>query len=383
VSLTGGSPTRLTRGDWSVAGAALGTSPLHVSAATRELFFLSTRKSPYERQVYRMPEGGGEITQVTTLPGVHTPVLSTDGSHLALISSNDAMPPELFVVPRAGGAERRITTSPPAEFNRYRWATPEYVTFRSHVDGAVLHGRLVVPPNLDRTKKHPVIIGPVYSDTVRNQWRGPFGTLQQFLAIEKGYIGLHVDIRGSVGYGRDHKERLLRDYAGIDIEDLASGAAYLKTLPYVDANRIGLWGSSYGGLMTLHSLFRKPGLYRAGVAGAPASNVWHATTGEVDVAKRPDVHPEVYRRASAVTYGEQLADPLMIIHGMQDDVVLFKDSVMLAEKLMLLGKDFEFVVAPGAVHGWSQRDYYGVYLLRKLVAFFDRHLAAGPPTATR
>lgn len=378
VPAGGGAATRLTQGDFSIVGAALGTSPLFVSLKTREIFFLSTRKNPYERQVYRMPETGGEITQVTTLAGVHAPTFSADGSRLALVHSSDTTAPALFTVERTGGAERRVT-SPPKEFASYPWVTPKYVTFKSHVDGAILHGRLVEPPNLDRTKKYPVIIGPVYADTVRNQWRGTFSTLQQFLAIEKGYIGLHVDIRGSVGYGRDHKERLLRDYAGIDVEDLASGAAYLKTLPYVDPSRIAIWGSSYGGLMTLHSLFRKPGLYRAGVAGAPASNVWHATTGEVDVAKRPDVNPDVYRKASAFSFGEQLADPLMIIHGMQDDVVLFKDSVMLAEKLMLLGKDFEFVVAPSAVHGWSQKDYYGVYLLRKMVAFFDRHLA--PATA--
>ncbi len=383
IAPTGGTATRLTQGDWSIVGNALATSPLLVSPKTREVFFLATRKSPYERQVYRMPETGGEISQVTTLAGVHAPVLAPGGAQLASIHSADTAPPDLYLVPRIGGAERRITTSPPEEFRRYPWVAARYVTFKSHVDGVTLHGRLVEPRNLDRSKRHPAIIGPVYSDTVRNQWRGTFGTLQQFLAIERGVIGLHVDIRGSVGYGRDHKERLLMDYAGIDVEDLASGAAFLKTLPHIDPARIGIWGSSYGGLMTLHSLFRKPGLYRAGVAGAPASNVWHATTGEVDVARRPDVHPEVYRRASALSFGDELADPLMIIHGMQDDVVLFKDSVMLAEKLMLLGKDFDFVVAPSAVHGWSQKDYYGVYLLRKLVAFFDKHLAPAPHTATR
>ncbi|MCL4846546.1 MAG: prolyl oligopeptidase family serine peptidase [Acidobacteria bacterium] len=379
LPVTGGKATRLTDGDWSVVGAALSTSPLIVSASSKEVFFLSTQEGPYERHVYRMPQGGGPTSRVTRLRGVHQPLLSPDGSRIALLHSNDTTPPDLYVVDSRGAEpERRLTTSPPAEFNGYPWTAAEYVTFKSHVDGTMLHGRLVLPPNMDRTKKYPVIIGPVYSDTVRNQWRGTFALLQQYLAIEGGYIGFHVDIRGSVGYGRDHKERLLMDYGGIDVEDIHSGAEFLKTLPYVDPDRIGLWGSSYGGLMTAMSLFKKPGVYRAGVAGAPATNVWHATTGEVDVARRPDIHPDSYRRASVFMRGEDLRDPLMIIHGMQDDVVLFKDSVVLAEKLMMLGKDFDFVVAPSAVHGWTQKEYAAVYLLRKLVDFFDRHVGRGP-----
>jgi dipeptidyl-peptidase-4 len=219
---------------------------------------------------------------------------------------------------------------------------------------------------------------------VRNQWRGLYGTLQQMLALEGQYIGLHVDVRGSVGYGRAFTDGLLCDYGGIDIDDIESGARYLKTLPYVDPERIGLWGSSYGGLMTVMSLFKKPGVYKAGVAGAPATNVWHADTGRAPVTRRPDTHPEAYRKSSAISHGEHLQDHLMIIHGMQDSVVLFKDSVTLAEKLMMLGKDFDFVVAPSAVHSWSQKDYNAVYLLNKLVGHFDRYLGRGPsPGSTK
>jgi dipeptidyl-peptidase-4 len=312
------------------------------------------------------------------------PFLAPDGSKVALLHSNDVTPTELYIADtKGGGDERRITRSPPEDFYNHKWIQPKYVTFESHVDGVTLHGRLLEPPNLDRSKKYPVILGPVYSNTVRNQWRGTYGTLQQYLALEGEYIGLHVDLRGSYGYGQDFRKKLRLDYGGIDIEDLHSGVKYLETLPYVDPDRIGIWGSSYGGLMTTMSLFKKPGVYKAGVAGAPATNVWHATTGEVDVAARPDTHPEVYRKSSAYSYGENLRDHLMIIHGMQDSVVLFKDSVTLAEKLMLLGKDFDFVVAPSAVHGWTRKDYAAVYLLRKLVGHFDRYLGRGGiPQAT-
>jgi len=126
------------------------------------------------------------------------------------------------------------------------------------------------------------------------------------------------------------------------------------------------------------SLFKKPGVYKAGVAGAPATSVWHAMTSEVRLLGRPYTHPEIFRKASAYRYGEDLQDHLMIIHGMQDSTVLFRDSAALAEKLMLLGKDFDFVIAPSANHGWTQKDYVAVYLLGKLVGHFDRYLGRGP-----
>jgi dipeptidyl-peptidase-4 len=130
--------------------------------------------------------------------------------------------------------------------------------------------------------------------------------------------------------------------------------------------------------MTLLSLFKKPGLYRAGVAAAPVSDFRHVTPGVAAVVRRPQAHPEAHRRGSAIDYGENLRDPLLILHGMQDSIVLFKDSVVLAEKLMLLGKDFDFVVSPSSIHPWSQKDYVAVYFLRKLVSHFDRHLGRGP-----
>jgi dipeptidyl-peptidase 4 len=383
LSLAGGAPRALTPADSSVIGES-GASPLLVSPATSEVYFLGTQKSPYERQVYRVAQKGGGVEQVTVSAGTYVPSLAPTGRTLAVIRSDDLTPPELYVADaHARRGEERITHSPTAEFSSYEWAVPRYVTFRSRSDGVMLHGRLLEPPGLDRMKKHPVILGPVYSNTVRNrwvdreEWRGAYSTVQQFLAVEGGYIGLHVDVRGSVGYGRDFREQLNRDFGGIDVDDLHSGVDYLKTLPYVDADRIGLWGSSYGGLMTTMSLFKNPGVYKAGVAGAPATNVWHATTGEVKVAKRPDANPDVYRKISAISYGESLQDHLLILHGMQDDVVLFKDSVALTEKLLLLGKPVDFVTVPSSVHNWTLKDHYARYLLDKLVAHFDRYVGRG------
>ena len=378
MSLDDEAPTRLTAGEWDVAGSR-GRGTVALVPQTREIFFVSNQKSPYERHVYRIPEGGGAVTQVTSLPGVHTPFVSPDGSKVAVLHSNDVTPTELYIVDAKGGAaEQRITRSPPDEFYDYEWAEPRYVTFESRIDDFTLHGRILEPPGLDESQKYPVVLGPVYSNTVRNEWRGLYGTLQQFMALEGGYINLQVDIRGSVGYGKTFREIFQGDWGGGDIEDLHSGVEYLETLAYVDSDRIGIWGSSYGGTLTVFSLFEKPGLYRAGVAGAPAVDVAHFTLYDMHLSRRPSTHPEIFSKASALNYGENLKDPLFIIHGMQDDLVPFRTSVLLAEKLILLGKDFDFAFAPTAPHGWSRQEHYAVFLLRKLVAFFDRHLGPGP-----
>ena len=381
VSLSDSKRTKLTKGDWGVVGPR-GGAYLEVNDATKEVFFESTQENPYGRQIYRMSEKGGAITQVTSRPGLHQPALSPDGSKLSLLHTSDTSPTELYVVAAEGAEgespEAWLTHSPPAEFDKYEWVTPKYVTFPSRTDGATIHGRLIEPPNLDRSKKYAAVLGPVYSNTVRNQWRGMTATFQQYQAMN-GYLVLYVDIRGSNGYGREFREDgLFLDYGGIDIEDLASGAEYLKSLPYVDPDRVGIWGWSYGGLLTAHSLFKKPGVYAAGVAGAPATSVWHATSGEAVNIRMPETHPEVYRKSSAHSYGEDLEDPLMFIHGLQDAVVLFKDSVTLAEKLMMLNKDFDFVILPSATHGFSRKDYVARFVYTKIDEYFDRHLGRGP-----
>lgn len=372
-------PVALTEGDWDVEGIPL--------RRAGEIFFVSNQKNPAERHVYRMPERGGTVTPLTSDAGHHVPTVAPDGSKIADLHSNDMTPTELYIVDaKSGASARRITHSPPEEFAVYPWVRPRYVTFKSRADGALLHGRVFEPPTLDRSKKYPVVLGPVYWNTVRNAWgstpyNGVLGTVVQYMVLEKQYIVLQVDPRGSDGYGLTFREAALGWSFGLDIDDLHSGVEYLETLPYVDAERIGIWGQSYGGMLTLESLFRKPGVYKVGVASSPASYVPHFGCC-TDISRRPSVRPDIFREASAQTYAEGLQDHLLLIHGMQDDNIAFQDTVMLVEKLMLLGKEFEVAIAPGASHFWYETDYYATVLLRQMVQFFDRYF--GPaPRATR
>jgi dipeptidyl-peptidase-4 len=334
-------------------------------------FYLANAPDPAERHVFRLAASG--VQPLTTRPGTYAPFVSPDGRSLALLFSDDVTPAELYLASAERATElRRVTHSPPADFATRPWVRPRYVSFPSRHGGS-LRARIIEPPGLDRSRKHPVVFGPVYSNTVRNRWGGLNAMLQQHLAMERGYIVVQVDVRGSTGYGRAFREAFLMDWGGHDLDDLEDAVAYLRTLGYADTDRMGMWGSSYGGTLGVYMLLRKPGLFKAAVAGAPATDPRYFGSDDVAIARRPQSHPETFRRGAA-QYASNLRDHLLIIHGMMDDVVPFQTTVHLAEELMRQGKDFDVAFAPTATHGWTQRPYHARYLLRKLVDHFDRYL---------
>lgn len=365
-------PKLLTSADFDV------TAGPYVAGGARAIYYQSNEPSPYGRHVFRIPEGGGKSTRITQLAGDNQPFVSPDGSAVAILHSDDVTPTELYLTDARGNAPRRITTSPPAEFRNRQWARSRYVTFPSRIDNYKLHARILEPRDLQPNRKYPVIFGPVYLNTVRNHWQARhYGTMQQLL-VDRGYIVVQVDVRGSTGYGRAFREEFLGDFAGGDLDDLQSAVDYLKTTPYADTTRMGIWGSSYGGTLTIYSLLKKPGLFKAGVAGAAAVDPFFFGPDDVAIVRRPDSLPAAFQRGAA-QYAGNLQDHLLIIHGMADDVVPFKSTVQLAEELMRQGKDFDFAFAPAATHAWTSEPHYARYLFNKLVTHFDRYLQPERP----
>jgi dipeptidyl-peptidase-4 len=365
----------MTSGEWDVAGER-GAALVH-PLADGSVVFTASRNSPYERHVYRTTASASEPQLLTHAVGVHVPYVSPDGRRLASLWSDDVTPTELLITDLERKTERRVTSSPVPEFTAQAWVRPRYATFKNAVDGFVVHARILEPAGLNRARRHPVIFGPVYSNTVRNRWGGLSGTLQQFL-VARGYIVVQVDVRGSVGYGRAFREAFLMDYGGRDLDDLKAVADGLRARPHVDGQRIGIWGSSYGGLLALYAVLKRPGLFNAAVAGAPAVDPHAFGPDDVAITRSPSTHPEAFARGSALALGSDLRDPLLIIHGLMDDVVPVRTTLALAERLMLLGKDFDFATAPAATHAWTAREHYAVFFYRKLVQFFDRHLKPDP-----
>lgn len=370
-----GSIRRVTSGRAEVFWASL-------NVRANALFYISNEGRPEERHLHKVSLADGGETQITHAAGTHAVAVSPDGSIAADDFSSDLIPPDLYFQKIDSlQSSRQVTHSPLPEFERYRWSAARYVTFPA-ADGVTLHGRLTLPSDFDPKKQYPAILGSVYSNTVRNQWGGrvahPTWGLDQYLA-QQGYILLNVDIRGSLGYGKAFRQKLALDYGGIDVEDLSNGVKFLGTLGYVDMARVGIWGSSYGGLLTTTSLFTKPGLYKAGVAGAPATSLFHALTGEMQTMMAPQDHPKEYANASAFLKSAGLTDHLMIIHGMRDEIVLFQDSVALEQRLILQGKDVQMVVLPNAPHSWDTGPMVQTrFAFNQLIAFFGRFLGEGP-----
>lgn len=352
------------------------TSSPRVAAGGSAVFYESNEPNPAETHVFRVSLSGGAPERVTKRAGQSRAYPSPDGERVAILHSNDTTPSELYLA-EVGSAEpaRRLTHSQPPAFDRRPWGQVRYATFPSSVDGATVHARIVEPRGLDRSDRRPVVFGPVYSNTVRNRWGGRWGLIQQQL-VERGFIVVQVDVRGSTGYGREFREGFLADFAGKDLEDLASAVEFMKTQPGVDPRRFGVWGSSYGGTLTVYALLKKPELFMAGVAGAAAVDPYAFGGDDVAIVRRPSTHPEAFTRGAA-QYAKNLRAKLLFIHGMQDQVVPFRTTVALAEELMRQGKDFDFAFAARANHGWTGRRHHARYLIAKLVDHFTRHLRPG------
>ncbi|WP_160738737.1 S9 family peptidase [Altericroceibacterium indicum] len=367
-------PRAITSGAWEIASFRLDPDD-------GEVYFESSRDGLENRNWYRVGLSGGKITPVMPRPGTHEPVFGPDFARFADRFSDDVTPPDLYIGKSdASGAVAQITHSPLPEFDKVHWAQVRYVDYTSHVDGAPLRARMMLPPDYDPGRPYPVIVGSVYSDGLRNQWGGrsahPTWGLDQNL-VSRGYIVLQPEIRGSFGRGAKWNAPMHLSYGSLDIDDIQDGAKYLISQGIADADRIGIWGSSYGGLMTLMSVFKKPGFYAAGVAGAPASNVFHAYPEQEWIMGAPEGEgfPEGYERQSAYYQSAGLEDPLTIIHGTKDEVVLYADTMALAEKMIQQGKRFNLVTLPGVGHAWDMHDGATTrFAFHALADFFDAKL---------
>jgi dipeptidyl-peptidase 4 len=370
----------LTPGDTTLTPLTPSTSDVQGAAVPLPdggIAWLAGTPSPSDRQVWRARPGQPPV-RLTLSGGTPRPFVSPDGDVVASIVSNDITPPMLIVETEQGGRGRVIAGPAWRQLPTSRLVQARYRTFAGAAVGETLSAKMWLPAAADSGKRVPVIFGPLYSNTVRNRWGGVYGMLQQYL-VQQGYAVIQVDVRGSTGYGRAFREAFLFEWGGKDLDDLAATKRWLGTQPWADTARTGIFGSSYGGLITVYGLFRRPGLFKAGVAGAAATDPRFFGSDDVAITRRPGTHPDAFTRG-ALQYAGGLQDHLMLIHGMMDDVVPFKTTADLAEELMRLGKDFDLVTAPGATHAWTARPQHARFLLGKLVQHFDRYIGSTPTT---
>jgi dipeptidyl aminopeptidase/acylaminoacyl peptidase len=355
VSTEGGEPIQLTQGKFEVSDVRLSEDKTH-------FYFLSSEAGFTERHLYSMPVEGGARTRITRLSGDDDTreyyTLSSNERTLAMLRSTSNRPPELFLMPnRQDGEAVQVTHSPTEEWLSYPWIEPPIVTFPAR-DGATVTARLYKPAKWRRGGPAVLFVhGAGYLQNAHSWWSHYYPEYMfHHLLMERGYLVLDADYRGSAGYGRDWRTGIYRHMGGKDLEDEVDGARWLVATYGVSPKRIGIYGGSYGGFITLMAMFTTPDVFAAGAALRPVTDWAHYNHGyTANILNEPQNDPEAYRRSSPIFFAEGLKGALLICHGMVDTNVHFQDSVRLAQRLIELRKEnWELAAFPVENHGFTE-----------------------------
>jgi len=351
----GGKARALTHGTFEVSAPV-------VSEDGKWFYVKANAEAPYAYDVYRVAVGGGALTRVSSVKGVQEFRLSPDGRQVALLRSGSYLPPQVAIVGADGGNARDLTDTRTAEYKAIAWPELKIVEVPSTHVKQPIYAKLYVPKDFDASKKYPAVLfvhGAGYTQNVHEQW--PYYFREQMfhnLLNDRGYVVLDMDYRASEGYGRDWRTAIYRQMGHPELEDLVDGVHWLEKNYSVDANRIGVYGGSYGGFMTLIAMFRAPDVFKAGAALRPVTD-WTQYNHEYtsNILNDPQIDPIAYERSSPIEFADGLKGHLLIAHGMIDDNVLFEDSARLYQKLIELHKDnFEIAPYPMERHGFVHAD---------------------------
>ncbi len=371
---------RLTEGPWMVddfrARAVKAIDEKH-----RLIYFSATQASPVERQLYRTSldtHDPRQITRITQEAGIHGVTFARGAAFYVDQFTSSTQPPQVSLRAADGRLiafliENRLDASHPDAPYLADNSVPQFGTLPA-ADGQLLQYRLFKPAHFDPARRHPAIV-EVYGgpgvQRVLDAWTG--STFTQILT-RAGYVVLQLDNRGSASRGTAFQAPIHGRLGDIEVADQVLGAQWLASQPFIDPARLGVWGWSYGGYMTLMLMFKAPDVFRAGVSGAPVTD-WslydtHYTERYLD---RPSDNAAGYAASSVLPYARDLRGKLLVIHGMADDNVLFLHSTKLFRKLQDLEKPFEVMVYPGAKHGLI-RQHDGRHAYATMLRFFAASL---------
>ncbi len=358
---------RLTEGPWVV------DEIVGFSQATGEILFLGNRETPLGRNLYSVHWETGQMKIIEPQEGYHFAWASSTGRYVL----NYLMGPgKVGVYLIHGISDNMIEANqevedPLASFQRARVEVMEIEA----EDGTTLYGKLVLPAQLDSSRRYPLIVylynGP-HAQLVTHRYPQSGNLWYEYLC-QKGYLVFFMDGRGSSRRGRAFEQSIFRNLGKVEMEDQRRGIEALKALPFVDSQRLGVHGWSYGGFMATSLMVHHPGLFKAAVAGGPVLD-WSAyevmyTERYMD---RPQDNPEGYKQSNLIDQVGQIQDPLLLIHGSDDDVVLWQHSLKFLKSAVDQGVQVDYFVYPG--HGHNVRGKDRVHLYEKITSFFDQHL---------
>jgi dipeptidyl-peptidase 4 len=349
----------VTQGAWMVDARASFTrlsGLVQVDDRTGFAYFTATEKDPRERHFYRARLDGTGRARLSQEDGSHRGFLSPDGRFYADTWSDVNTPPRLWVSSVDGKHRHPVAEDRPAALLDYARATVEWVNLLAK-DGRALHAMLVKPPGFDPSRRYPVVLsvyGGPHSQTVTNSWDA-VSPLEHLLA-SRGFLVWSLDNRGSAGRGLAFESPLFRDLGRIELEDQLAGVEYLKSLPYVDPARLGIYGWSYGGYLTLYAVTGAPDVFKAAVAGAPVTDwSFYDSIYTERYMRTPAANPEGYETSSPLKKAAALKASLLLIHGTSDDNVHLANTIAFVEALTRAGRPYSLLVHPREMHGYRDR----------------------------
>jgi dipeptidyl-peptidase-4 len=357
---------QLTSGEWEVDRIA------GVDEAAGRVFFTSTEESPAERQLYSVALDGSGKQRLTEGAGTHNPDFAPKTSYFLDDFTSLATPQRSRLYKPDGGGLREYHAASKA-LDEYDILPAEIVTVKSS-DGTVLYARLIRPAGFEAGKKYPAVVnvyGGPGAQQVRNAWQPP--GWEQVLA-HKGFVVWELDNRGSAGRGHKFESAIYHNMGAAELRDQKEGIDYLISMGFVDRARIGMYGWSYGGFMTLYTITHAPGLIKAAIAGAPVVN-WrnYDSIYTERYMGLPEENEEGYRVSSPANAASAISGTkLLILHNLEDDNVHFQNSLQMAEALEKAGKRFYMVVYPQKTHSVAGPEYR--QLLEETTAFFEENL---------
>jgi len=290
---------------------------------------------------------------------------------------------------RAGAPTQQVTTTPIEEWRSFRWLEPEVVTFKAR-DGADVYARLYTPEMIgaarDRTRPAVIFVhGAGYLQNAHKYWSTYYREFMfHNLLASLGYVVLDVDYRASAGYGRDWRTAIYRHMGGKDLDDIVDGAKYLVDTQRVDRGRIGVYGGSYGGFITLMAMFTSPDTFAAGAALRPVTDWAHYNHGySASILNQPQDDAAAYKQSSPIYFAEGLKGALLICHGLVDTNVHVQDSIRLAQRLIELRKtNWELAVYPVENHSFEQESSWADEY-KRILKLFETNLRLAPTPRTK
>lgn len=361
----------LTKGSFEIHGVKL--------AKDRNHFYITANKShPGNRDFYKLEIATKTWQPIFTSNGYHDVAISPDEKQLAIRYSSTTNPWEVYIAQNSlnNPTLNQITFSTTDKFKNYLWKSPEVISIKGS-DNKLFYARYYEPKKeLKNGAAVMFVHGAGYLQNSHYYWSNYFREYMfHNLLVDLGYTVIDVDYRASEGYGRDYRTAIYRHMGGRDLEDFIDAKKWLVSQKQIDANRIGIYGGSYGGFITLMGLLTKPGEFTCGAALRSVTDWAHYNHEYTsNILNYPETDPEAYRKSSPIYFAENLQDPLLMLHGMVDDNVQFQDVVRLSQRFIELGKkDWDLAVFPVENHGFKEAySWYDEY--RRIFELFQKHL---------